>query len=342
MVSHCAHSSLVAIAVAVSVSVAAPSASVAQTSNEAIAQLRFQRGRDLFNQQRFVDALAEFQATVALVGSPNTRLYIARCLHELGRNAEALLEYQHAAAEAADRSNAESRYAATRDAAREEASHIEPLVGRLALHLSAPIEGVTITADGQPVPRQMVDVPAPFDPHGVRLVVQAPGYRPSEQTVTIQAGHVTELTVHLDRLPGSRRLTASAAPATRMVTVRTGGEVRLVGLVVGGVGLVGGVVGTALFGAQAQARFDELQRTCVAPCPELEPRIAQGELDRTLSNASLGAGVALLIVGSVMAVVGGPRLVARTESALSARPVHIAPWGAATGQGGLAGLSAVF
>ncbi|MEI8255118.1 MAG: hypothetical protein WCJ30_05535, partial [Deltaproteobacteria bacterium] len=148
----------VALALAASAPLVAPSVSLAQTSNEAVAQLRFQRGRDLFNAHQYTEALAEFQATVALVPSPNTRLYLARCFHELGRNAEALLEYRHAAAEAADRANTESRYAATRDAARDEASRIEPLVGRLTLHVTSPPEGLTITADGQAVPAQMLGV----------------------------------------------------------------------------------------------------------------------------------------------------------------------------------------
>ncbi len=337
--------SLPAIALAASAMIVAPRASHAQTSNEAVAQLRFARGRDLFNQRHFADALTEFQATVALVPSPNTRLYLARCLHELGRNAEALVEYRRAAAEAADRANTESRYAATRDAARDEASQLEPLVGRLTLHIPNPPAGLAITADGQAVPTQMVDVPTPFDPRGVRLVVRAPGHRPFEQVVTIEGGHDAELTVRLERIPGEPVAASSPPPVmTRTVTVRTGGVVRLAGFVVGGVGLVGGVIGTAVFGSMAQTRFNELQTSCSSPpCPELEPSIAQGERDRALSNASLGVGLALLVAGGVMIVVGGPHETQRTEIVPAPRAMRVVPWGATFAQGGgVAGLAAVF
>src|SRR5262249_17033016 len=159
--------------------------------------------------------------------SPNTRLYIARCLHQLGRNAEALLEYQHAAAEAADRAVSESRYAATRDAARSEAATIEPLVGRLLIHADEPPEGLVVTADGNAVPSALLGLAAPSDPHEVVVSARAPGYMPFEQRVSVQAGQETEVQIRLERAAS----VSSAPPPVQMVTVREGGTVRLAGFV---------------------------------------------------------------------------------------------------------------
>jgi tetratricopeptide (TPR) repeat protein len=104
---------LVALALAGAATFTAREAA-AQAANEAAAQMRFQRGRDLFVANDFNGALTEFRAANQLVGSPNTRLYIARCLRGLNRLGDAYIEFQRAAAEAADRSVNEPRYAASR------------------------------------------------------------------------------------------------------------------------------------------------------------------------------------------------------------------------------------
>ena len=94
---------LVSLVALLAVWLAAPTPASAQLSAAAEAQLRFSRGRQRFVAHDFAPALEEFRASRSLVNSPNTQLYIARCLRGLGRNAEALGEFQRAAAEAADR-----------------------------------------------------------------------------------------------------------------------------------------------------------------------------------------------------------------------------------------------
>jgi hypothetical protein len=307
--------------------IARPRNARAQTSADAAAQLRFQHARELFAANRFEEALAEFRAVIAIVPSPNTRLYIARCLHQLGRNAEALLEYQHAAAEAADRAGSEARYAATRDAARSESSSIEPLVGHVTIRVNDAPSDLVVTVDGHEISSALVGLAAPFDPRTYRIAARAPGYRATEREVTVTAGQASEVTLGLERDPNAvvdahaQPSSAPLAPMTRpieaprMVTVREGGGARVAGAVIGALGVAIGVAGTAAFGVMAQSRFDQLRAACAGGCPEMESRIAEGITYRTLANASLGVGIGLAAIGVVMIAVGGPREVLRPAHA---------------------------
>ena len=99
----------------------AAGAAHAQTQ-EAVAQARFNKGRELFIAQQYGPALVEFRGATELYESPNTRLYIARCERELGHVAAAYVEFERAASEAADRSRTDPKYASTHDVAKTEGS----------------------------------------------------------------------------------------------------------------------------------------------------------------------------------------------------------------------------
>ena len=127
----------------------------------------------------------------------NTRLYIARCLGALGRNAEAFVEFQRAAAEAADRAHAEPRFAATRDAARAEAATLKPRVGRITVHVPSAPANVVVSVNGAAMPSGASDIATPVDPGAVEVTATAPGRRPLRQTVQVPAGQIIATTVEL-------------------------------------------------------------------------------------------------------------------------------------------------
>jgi hypothetical protein len=338
--------------------VAAPRAVHAQAavSTEAQAQLRFARGRELFLARSYEQALAEFRAANALVASPNTRLYIARCLRELGRFAEAYVEFLRAAGEASDRATSEPRYAATRDTARTEASALTSRFGRLTVRVPHPPEGVSVTVGGAAVPSAGWDVPTPVDPGTVEIVATAPGRQAFRERVEVRAGQDVETTIELPIDPNATVPVATPAPAPlpapegrapapsvpvppRTERVVTGGGVRVAGFFVAGVG-VAGAVGFGIFGTLAQNRYDDLRSYCGGPCdPSLASQIDEGERYALLANVSLGVGIAGLVAGAVMIAVGGPTeqerpVATRTQPAL---------WGAPlAGQGGVVGVRGAF
>lgn len=302
----------------------------AQSANETAAQVRFQRGRELFVANDFNGALTEFRAANQLVGSPNTRLYIARCLRGLGRLGEAYIEFQRAAAEAADRAVNEPRYAASRDAARQEMDAIRPQIGNLTIHAPHAPEGLEVRVAGTVIPMAMMDVPVPTTPGSIEVTATAPGRLPYRQEVTVRASATTELSVEMRVDPnyvpptnnssgnnsGSNTNTnnqhGADAPATpRLVRVTEGGGARIGGFVVAAVGLGG--LGTFIgFGTMANSRFASLQGVCGTngPCPDTaayRANIDEGEMFQTAANVGLIAGGVALVAGTVMIIVGGPK-----------------------------------
>jgi hypothetical protein len=83
-------------------------------ATQTAAQDHYTAGRESYRLGLYGRALEEFERSLDLAPSPNTRLYIARSLRELGRWAEANEQY---AATVRDAEQRGGRYTATRDAA---------------------------------------------------------------------------------------------------------------------------------------------------------------------------------------------------------------------------------
>ena len=90
-----------------------PQCVLAQDDVTFVAQQRYDTGLAAYEAGALDDALTHFRASFAVARSPNTRLMIARTLRNLGRLAEAVVEYDLAAREATDRAQTEARFDAT-------------------------------------------------------------------------------------------------------------------------------------------------------------------------------------------------------------------------------------
>ena len=88
------------------------------------AQGRFLKGKELYDEGKFEEALAEFMASRGIVASPNARLYRARCLRELKRYVEAYTQFGRTMVEALELAKLEVRYARTADAATRERAEL--------------------------------------------------------------------------------------------------------------------------------------------------------------------------------------------------------------------------
>ncbi len=294
----------------------------AQTQ-EAVAQTRFNKGRELFIAGQFAPALVEFRAATELYESPNTRLYIARCERELGHFASAYIELERAASEAADRSRADPRYASTRDAAKQEASAIEPKLAHVTVLAPSGLpDGATLTMNGAPLGAAAVGVAAPIDPGPIEIVVNAPGYVTLRKSARASAGESVEIKLQLEK-----EATATSTSTTATTTTSTSANnvvtppivntppvdvapashgLRNAGFVVGGIGIAGmGVF--AAFAALAQTRYDQLKNECggLGACDSsYDAKINEGAMFATIANVALAASSAMIVTGTIMIIAG--------------------------------------
>lgn len=190
-------------------------------AKQSVSMQHFDRGVQAFDQGRIPDAIAAFQASMAIEPSPNTRFRLGRCYKVLGKVGSAYTQFYRAAREAEDRSNAtgELRYRATQEAANAELEELRPIVPMLELKLPEPIpEGARVLLDGEAIPRDAWGQPLPVDPGKHRLVATAPRTQEFSASFELALSQKQSLTVSLLRLPTAElRLAIPTKPAGLVV-----------------------------------------------------------------------------------------------------------------------------
>ena len=138
------------------------------------AQARFGRGRQLFLEKKFGEALVEFQGSHDIVASPNARLYIAHCRRELGELVAAYEEFGRAATEARERTPGDPRYAKTAEAAARERDAIAPRLGFLTLTVENATPETKLTIAGEEIKSAAWGETAPVLPGAPEIVAETP------------------------------------------------------------------------------------------------------------------------------------------------------------------------
>lgn len=296
-----------------------PSPALAQyVANDEAGRQRFQVARQHFERQEFAAALTEFRASMQLLPSPNTRLYVGRALRELGQYPDAWNELTLAATEAAERARTEARYARTADAARAEAAALAGRVGLLTVSVSAPVGEMTVLVNGTPVAQGAWNSERAITPSDVTIEARAPGYAPFRATGTVAAGQRARVEIRLD--PTSQ-LAPATTSTTSVVTIEGssvhdgGGDggssgLRTAGVVTVGLGLALGVAG-GVAGVMALSEYNSLDSDCAAGArcgptasQDIRDRVAQGETLGTLTTIGLVSGGVLIGAGLVMFFAG--------------------------------------
>lgn len=172
---------------------------------EAAAALqKFEAGRALFDGTRYDESLLAFRDSYSLQPSPNSRLYIARCLAKLGKVATAYVNFRFTAREANDRlvATGERRYALTRDAATEEGADLESRVPRLTIAVPAGLpQEFTVKLNGAPVERSAWGVAVETDPAHVIIEAAGPRLRPFRVELDLAEGQQRRVEVLAGRIP---------------------------------------------------------------------------------------------------------------------------------------------
>jgi hypothetical protein len=268
------------------------------------AQRLFLRGKELFGQRKFEPALAEFNASLDVVTSPNTRLYVGRCLRELNRIVPAYVDFERTEVEARE----DPRYAKTAEAAHDERTALEPKLGFLQIDVEHAAPATTLKVAGDEVPRGGWNEAVPVLPGSADVVVETPGHAPVTRTMTLSAGEKKQLTLDASAdtpavpvVDASQPARAAEPPSSNGPSKQT---LRTAAYIAGGVGVLG-LLTFAYFGLQANATYSDLQKACPnGPCPPgHENQIDSGKRQQTVANVGLvvgvlgaGAGVTLFVL----------------------------------------------
>jgi hypothetical protein len=274
------------------------------------AQKLFDRGVDAMEAKRFDQACPDIEASYKLDPRPGTLFTLAECEAQRGRLATAADRYEDYLALYETLSPDKKAKQGDREVvARRQKDTLRPQAPQLTLELGpgAPRE-TTVLRDGAVVPASTLGTPVSVDPGVHRLSTQAPGGLVTEVEVTLKKGERKLLTLQVavrSGAPSSSAASSSAAAAPEAPAgseQHDGSKQRLVGLVVGGVGVVGIVAGSAL-GAVAKGKLGSALSNC--PTKTRCPLADQAGVDSagTLadgSTASFVLGGAALAAGVVV------------------------------------------
>lgn len=240
----------------------------AEANNKIAAEALFDEGRRLMAQNKAEQACPMFADSQRLDPTPGTLLNLANCYEKVGRTASAWATYREAESLAAATSRPDLGATARK--------HAEALVLKLArITISAPSgKDVDIKRDGVPVGAAERGVPIPADPGRHVIDASAPGRKPFSATVQLAEG--AALTVNVPPLedapeetkPALKEPVVTAAPSPAPATTQPAsdepsglGAQRIIALAVGGVGVIGLGVGTAL-ALSAKSQYDDSLASC--------------------------------------------------------------------------------
>lgn len=257
----------------------------------------FMKGSELFKAKKFIPALEHFKQSYATVPSPNSHLYIARCLAAIGETRLAWLEFDAVAEEAAARAASEPKYVPTRDSANVERDELAPKLGLVTVDVLRPDPAATVRIGAWPVPRDRWGRAYPVDPGTYDARLESPGRPPVQGTFTIGPGQRRGLSLD----GGGAIAEGPKAPApsgSKMTPLRIGG------IVAASVG----VVGFAMFaggGIASTGTYSDLKTKCGGDsggCGGLDVSgdISKGQTQQAIANAGLIIGAVGIAAGATM------------------------------------------
>lgn len=260
------------------------------------AQARFLRGKEYIDAKDYEAALREFDASRAIVASPNARLFRARCLRELGRIVEAYNEFGATWVDAEELSKLDPRYSRAAESAAAERKALEASLAFVRLSVLNAAPDTVVSVNGEQLRRSAWGEPVPSKPGPVQLQVTTPGQGSAEQrSVEVSAGETLEVTFELAAAKPApevqrpvppvqaRKQSAPPKPPTSLMPYAYASA---------GVGVVGASVFT-VFGLMAKDTHQQLVERCPeGTCPEAErDALDDGKRQQLFANIGLAAGL---------------------------------------------------
>jgi hypothetical protein len=191
----------------------APAARAQVTDAErAAARELFKEGDELQRAGKFAEALDKFNRAQQVFSAPTNMLRIAECDAALGRLVESAEAYR-AVVRTPLPPNSPPAFQAAVEQAKAELAQVEPRVPKLVVQVDpANAAGQQLQIDGQMVPVALIGEPFPLDPGTHRVMVYAPGFVSSEQSVLLKERDTRRVVVTLKPIAGVTYATGPAQP----------------------------------------------------------------------------------------------------------------------------------
>jgi hypothetical protein len=268
--------------------------------NKAAAEALFVEGRNLMAAERFEEACPKFEASQELDPGLGTILNLAECYEKTGKTASAWAQYREAIP-LARAAGSEDRERLAQDRAK----LLQDRLSTLTIRATGGDAALSVRRDGAPVQRAQLGTPIPVDPGEHVIEATAEGKQPWSTKVEVGADAAkVEIDIPaLQAADGAGPATGGDVTLDSGTASSSGSSQRMIGLIVGGVGVVGLGVGT-YFGITAGSKWDDAK----AGCSDFPYQCRPAALDArdsasssaTLSTIGFIAGGALLATGAVL------------------------------------------
>lgn len=274
------------------------SEALAETANSAAAEALFNEGRRLLETQDYDAACAKFAESQRLDPGTGTLLNLATCYESAGKKATAWLTWLEAARSARQAGQSEREAGA-----RSRAQELEKELGRLVVNVRQPVaDNLVVERNGEELSSGAWGIPLPLDAGTYRITARAPGHGSFEGTANVRDGE--QSTFEIPPLSSTAEPTPAPTSSAGASASEPGSSQRTWGYVVGGVGVLGIGVGSAL-GILAISKNDESKQHCdtsdATRCSQTGVDLRNEALGyATGSTIGWAVGAAALVTGAVL------------------------------------------
>lgn len=298
-------------------------------SDPAAARALFMDARQLMADKKPELACPKFEESQRLDPGIGTLFNLADCWERIGRTASAWTRFLDVAATARSAGQADRERVA-----RERASKLEPKLSKVTIQVLAPASGERVSKDGVEIGAAEWGTAVPTDPGEHVVEATAPGKKAWRSTAKLAAAGkivvsvpaledepVVEATPLAAPNPAPKARPTEVAPAPADVALggdraessSVGSTQRVLGYVIGGLGVGGLAVGT-VFALQSNSKNNEALAICKTDpnhCPaedtaRHETLVSQTKDAQTMSIIGFAAGGAALATGLLL-ILTAPR-----------------------------------
>ena len=255
-----------------------------------------------------VAAIGRLERAATLVPAPTILTKLGECQIKVGRLV-AGTENLRRSALAPLAPGASQAFVKAQESARQLLAANEGRIGKVKVVIRPADAHATVTVDGEPVAKAILETERPTDPGNRTIEATAPGFKPWKRSVEVRESTTTTVEIGLQPEEARAAPPVVTTPPTAAPTFTEpppppptpASPSRVPAYVAFGIGGAGLVVGT-IFGLSASAKKSSLDGTCVDKhCPTS----SQSDVDAmkssaTVSTLGFAVGVVGLGVGTVL------------------------------------------